>query len=154
MSTKFPTVWSSSHHNNGHAPRETFPRDPSCLTSPSSLTRRHCQHTSRRNTTLSTRVRVLNNQYQALAKIGYGVTSTVWLAKDLTQHINDHERELHICTHMNSKETNHPGRNFIRQLLDHFYIQALMVVTSVLFMNISNGCRYYCQVVSRAGNGP
>lgn len=26
---------------------------------------------------------ILNGRYQTLAKIGYGVTSTVWLAKDL-----------------------------------------------------------------------
>lgn len=26
---------------------------------------------------------ILNDRYQGLAKIGYGVTSTVWLAKDL-----------------------------------------------------------------------
>lgn len=26
---------------------------------------------------------ILNDQYQILAKIGYGVTSTVWLTKDL-----------------------------------------------------------------------
>lgn len=26
---------------------------------------------------------ILNDRYQTLAKVGYGVTSTVWLAKDL-----------------------------------------------------------------------
>ncbi|KAJ9213843.1 hypothetical protein DTO166G4_4622 [Paecilomyces variotii] len=78
---------------------------------------------------------ILNDRYQTLAKIGYGVTSTVWLAKDLiastyvvlkvyiTGQNRDHERELHIYKHMNLKETKHPGRNFIRKLLDHFYIQ-------------------------------
>lgn len=35
----------------------------------------------------------------------------------------DHERELQIYKHMNQVESTHPGRNFIRQLLDHFYIQ-------------------------------
>lgn len=34
-----------------------------------------------------------------------------------------HERELGIYKHMNSVETRHPGRNFIRKLLDHFGIQ-------------------------------
>ncbi|PLN84281.1 kinase-like domain-containing protein [Aspergillus taichungensis] len=78
---------------------------------------------------------ILNDRYQTLAKIGYGVTSTVWLAKDLTTSTyvvlkvyvtgqnRDHERELDIYKHMNRVETKHPGRNFIRRLLDSFYIQ-------------------------------
>ncbi|KAH1722133.1 hypothetical protein KXX60_008495 [Aspergillus fumigatus] len=78
---------------------------------------------------------VLNDRYQIIAKIGYGVTSTVWLAKDLiasiyvvlkvyvTGQCRDHERELHIYKQINQVETNHPGRNFIRKLRDHFYIQ-------------------------------
>ncbi|KAB8259967.1 kinase-like protein [Aspergillus pseudonomiae] len=78
---------------------------------------------------------ILNDRYQTLAKIGYGVTSTVWLAKDLvtptyvvlkiylTGQSTDHERELDIYKHMNLEESKHPGRSFIRKLLDHFYIQ-------------------------------
>ncbi|KKK13213.1 hypothetical protein ARAM_000564 [Aspergillus rambellii] len=78
---------------------------------------------------------VLNDRYQTIAKIGYGVTSTVWLAKDLiastyvvlkvyiTGQNRDHERELRMYKHMNSVTKKHPGRNFIRKLLDHFYIQ-------------------------------
>ncbi|KAJ5789229.1 uncharacterized protein N7518_006240 [Penicillium psychrosexuale] len=78
---------------------------------------------------------VFNGRYQTIAKIGYGVTSTVWLAKDLiastyvalkvyvTGQNRACERELHIYEHMNLVETNHPGRNFVRKLIDHFYIQ-------------------------------
>ncbi|RAK85207.1 kinase-like protein [Aspergillus costaricaensis CBS 115574] len=78
---------------------------------------------------------VLNGRYQTLAKLGYGVTSTVWLAKDLvastyvvlkvyvTGQNRDLERELDIYKHINSVEAQHPGRNFIRRLLDHFYLQ-------------------------------
>ncbi|KAJ5121529.1 kinase-like domain-containing protein [Penicillium bovifimosum] len=81
---------------------------------------------------------IFNDRYQTLAKIGYGVTSTVWLAKDLKYHEtsastyvvlkvyvnqNRDEQELHIYKHMNLVETKHPGRHFIRKLLDHFYIQ-------------------------------
>ncbi|KAJ5239206.1 kinase-like domain-containing protein [Penicillium chermesinum] len=78
---------------------------------------------------------IFNDRYQTIAKIGYGVTSTVWLAKDLiastyvvlkvyvTGESGDLERELRIYKHMNMVETRHPGRNFIRKLLDHFYIQ-------------------------------
>ncbi|KAJ5558026.1 kinase-like domain-containing protein [Penicillium sp. DV-2018c] len=80
---------------------------------------------------------ILNDRYQTLAKIGYGVTSTIWLAKDLiastyvvlkvhvTGQNRDHERELHIYKHIriNLERTKHPGRNFVRKLLDHLYIQ-------------------------------
>ncbi|QKX63522.1 uncharacterized protein TRUGW13939_10693, partial [Talaromyces rugulosus] len=78
---------------------------------------------------------ILNDRYQTLAKIGYGVTSTVWLTKDLvastyvvlkvfvTGQDRDHERELNVYKHMGLQETRHPGRNFVRKLLDHFYIQ-------------------------------
>ena len=41
----------------------------------------------------------------------------------LTGQSTDHERELDIYKHMNLEESKHPGRNFIRKLLDHFYIQ-------------------------------
>ncbi|KAB8273728.1 kinase-like domain-containing protein [Aspergillus minisclerotigenes] len=78
---------------------------------------------------------ILNGRYQALAKIGYGVTSTVWLAKDLiastyvflkvyvTGQGRDHERELHIYKQINGVGTRHPGRNVIRKLLNYFDIQ-------------------------------
>lgn len=41
----------------------------------------------------------------------------------VTGAYRDHERELRIYKHIESVETNHPGRNFIRKLLDHFWIQ-------------------------------
>ncbi|KAE8343402.1 hypothetical protein BDV24DRAFT_172809 [Aspergillus arachidicola] len=78
---------------------------------------------------------ILNDRYQTLAKIGYGVTSTVWLAKDLiastyvvlkvyvTGQGRDHERELRIYKQINGVGTKHPGRNVICKLLDHFDIQ-------------------------------
>ncbi|RAH74790.1 putative protein kinase [Aspergillus aculeatinus CBS 121060] len=78
---------------------------------------------------------VLNDRYQTLAKLGYGVTSTVWLAKDLvastyvvlkvyvTGQNRDLERELDIYKHINSVEAQHPGKNFIRKLLNYFYLQ-------------------------------
>ncbi|RAL08329.1 putative protein kinase [Aspergillus homomorphus CBS 101889] len=78
---------------------------------------------------------LLNDRYQALPKIGYGVTSTVWLAKDLTAstyvvlkvrvtgRTRNHERELRIYKQMNVKQSKHPGRIFVRKLLDHFDIQ-------------------------------
>ncbi|OJI84529.1 hypothetical protein ASPTUDRAFT_56425 [Aspergillus tubingensis CBS 134.48] len=59
---------------------------------------------------------IFNNRYQVLAKIGYGVTSTVWFGRDLVDH------ELNIYRHMNSAEFKHPGKSLIRKLLDHFII--------------------------------
>lgn len=35
----------------------------------------------------------------------------------------DHERELHIYKHMDFERSKHPGRDFVRKLLDHFDIQ-------------------------------
>ncbi|CRG87660.1 hypothetical protein PISL3812_04680 [Talaromyces islandicus] len=78
---------------------------------------------------------ILNNRYQTFAKIGYGVTLTVWLAKDLvgslyvvfkvyvTGQDRDHERELNIYKHMGLQESRHPGKNLVCKLLDDFYIQ-------------------------------
>lgn len=40
----------------------------------------------------------------------------------VTGENRDTERELDIYKHM-GVETRHPGRNFVRKLLDHFYIQ-------------------------------
>ncbi|KAB8223030.1 kinase-like domain-containing protein [Aspergillus novoparasiticus] len=60
---------------------------------------------------------VSNDRYQVLAKVGYGVTSTVWFARDLVEH------ELNVYKHITSFETDHPGRKFIRKMLSHFYVQ-------------------------------
>ncbi|RAK71838.1 putative protein kinase [Aspergillus fijiensis CBS 313.89] len=71
---------------------------------------------------LVTQGEVLNDRYQTLAKLGYGVTSTVWLAKDLvastyvvlkvyvTGQNRDLERELDIYKRINS-------------LLNYFHLQ-------------------------------
>ncbi|PCH05363.1 hypothetical protein PENOC_029300 [Penicillium occitanis (nom. inval.)] len=61
---------------------------------------------------------ILNEQYQVLAKLGYGVTSTVWLGRDLIKDLP----ELDIYTRLNSIKTPHPARRFIRKLLNHFII--------------------------------
>lgn len=41
----------------------------------------------------------------------------------MTGQDRDLERELRAYERMNSQETTHPGRNFVRKLLDHFYIE-------------------------------
>ncbi|RAL00799.1 kinase-like protein [Aspergillus ibericus CBS 121593] len=75
---------------------------------------------------------VLQNRYQVLAKLGYGVTSTVWLGRDLCDakyvvlkiYVTGHKRnhELEIYNRMNAVEAHHPGKGFVRKLLDHFTI--------------------------------
>ncbi|PGH15875.1 hypothetical protein AJ80_05406 [Polytolypa hystricis UAMH7299] len=76
---------------------------------------------------------VLDNRYQVLAKLGYGVTSTIWFSRDLTDSKyvalkvyvtgQDRNHELKIYERINSVEASHPGRRFIRKLIDHFYIE-------------------------------
>ncbi|KAI1957523.1 hypothetical protein LOZ58_005607 [Ophidiomyces ophidiicola] len=76
---------------------------------------------------------VLDNRYQVLAKLGYGVTSTVWLGRDLVESkyvilkvcVAGHEKnhELGIYDRINSVPTTHPGRRFIRKLYGHFVIE-------------------------------
>ncbi|KAE8151468.1 U4/U6 small nuclear ribonucleo protein PRP4 [Aspergillus avenaceus] len=75
---------------------------------------------------------IFEDRYQTLAKLGYGVTSTVWLARDLLESTyvvlkvytlgQVREHELSIYNHINSVETDHPGRKFIRKLLGHFFV--------------------------------
>ncbi|EFW13402.1 hypothetical protein D8B26_000006 [Coccidioides posadasii str. Silveira] len=82
---------------------------------------------------------VFNGRYQALCKIGYGTTSTVWLARDLQTsegpsayvslkiYTNGYVRgdELAVLQHINtvSAETTHPGHQDIRKLLASFEIK-------------------------------
>ncbi|RMD42762.1 hypothetical protein DV735_g2387, partial [Chaetothyriales sp. CBS 134920] len=42
------------------------------------------------------------------------------------------ERELEIYNHINAVQGHHPGRNFIRKLLDHFYIHDLQLKNLLL----------------------
>ncbi|GLA25124.1 hypothetical protein ACMYSQ_000105 [Aspergillus niger] len=75
---------------------------------------------------------VLDNRYQVLAKLGYGVTSTVWLGRDLRDskyvvlkiYVTAQEKnhELEIYNRMNAVEVEHPGRDLVRRLFDHFTV--------------------------------
>ncbi|KAG8410154.1 hypothetical protein J3459_017357 [Metarhizium acridum] len=76
------------------------------------------------------------DRYQVVGKLGYGATSTVWLARDM-QHrryvtlkifikcasmgkaLDD---ELKIYTRISNTATSHPGRSAVRSLLDTFNI--------------------------------
>ncbi|RJE21282.1 Protein kinase domain protein [Aspergillus sclerotialis] len=80
---------------------------------------------------------VLADRYQALIKVGWGVSSTVWLARELRGHAEDpevvvalkitnnalyanHEREIE--EHISAADPSHRGRSLIRTLLDSFDI--------------------------------
>ncbi|GJP96098.1 hypothetical protein CBS63078_568 [Aspergillus niger] len=96
---------------------------------------------------------IFNDRYQAIAKVGFGVTSTVWFARDLFEstHVilkiyvsgQGREHELNVYTHINSIDTDHPGKKYIRKLCDHFYIdntqgRHLCLVHQALGMNTSD----------------
>ncbi|GCB20607.1 serine/threonine-protein kinase SRPK [Aspergillus awamori] len=96
---------------------------------------------------------IFNDRYQAIAKVGFGVTSTVWLARDLVEstHVilkiyvsgQGRDHELNVYTHINSIDTDHPGKKYIRKLCDHFYIdntqgRHLCLVHQALGMNTSD----------------
>ncbi|BCR96911.1 uncharacterized protein AKAW2_30230A [Aspergillus luchuensis] len=82
---------------------------------------------------------ILNNRYQITAKLGWGASSTVWLARDLNQRRwcparyvavkikannystnKDAERELRITENITRVNSRHVGRNFVSTLLDSF----------------------------------
>ncbi|KKY16588.1 putative protein kinase domain protein [Diplodia seriata] len=77
---------------------------------------------------------VLRDRYQIVGKLGYGVTSTVWLARDLSgcQHVAlklfIHSEamgsylgdELNVFKRIESASKRHPGRHAVRSLLDSF----------------------------------
>ncbi|KAB5549658.1 serine threonine protein kinase, CMGC group [Coniochaeta sp. 2T2.1] len=77
---------------------------------------------------------VLRDRYQIVGKLGFGTTSTVWLARDLNgrRHValklfitsqamgQQLDNELTMYKHISSFSTAHPGRGAIRDLLDSF----------------------------------
>ncbi|KAJ9318186.1 hypothetical protein DTO271D3_1443 [Paecilomyces variotii] len=84
---------------------------------------------------------ILNDRYQIAAKIGWGTSSTVWLARDLHQwrwlppryvaiKVKDSnyasqesvEKELRITEHITKANLQHRGRNFVATLLDSFRV--------------------------------
>ncbi|CAE6483028.1 unnamed protein product [Rhizoctonia solani] len=87
---------------------------------------------------------VLNNTYKLVAKLGFGNSSTVWLAKDITRwswlptryvalkistsHTADptdaayHMHETYISKQILSKNPTHPGLQFLRTAIDEFQL--------------------------------
>ncbi|KAL2360083.1 hypothetical protein RJZ56_007057 [Blastomyces dermatitidis] len=85
---------------------------------------------------------VLNDRYQVVAKLGWGTSSTVWLAQDLHQwrwlprryvtikvSANNYadkksaETELRITEHITKANPQHVGYDFVRTLLDSFELR-------------------------------
>lgn len=93
---------------------------------------------------------VVQDRYQIVGKLGFGVGSTVWLANDfhhaakhqkvkqlvLKEHnggsavalkifTNDHQNreEINIYNHLISVQSKHPGRRYLRSALDTFTLQ-------------------------------
>ncbi|KAM0799828.1 CMGC protein kinase [Usnea florida] len=76
---------------------------------------------------------VVENKFQIVAKLGYGLSSTVWLAKDfrgrravaLKIFTNDcqNREEVNVYKHLMGVKSNHPGRHCLRGALDSFTLQ-------------------------------
>ncbi|PLB54592.1 kinase-like protein [Aspergillus steynii IBT 23096] len=79
---------------------------------------------------------IFKNRYQVVSKLGFGASSTVWLARDMEyrryvtlkifikstsmgQQLDD---ELKIYKRIEGASRKHPGRKYIRSLLDYFDI--------------------------------
>ncbi|PWY95934.1 kinase domain protein [Aspergillus sclerotioniger CBS 115572] len=75
---------------------------------------------------------IFNSTYQVIGKLGYGTTSTVWLAHDLRSQTyvtlkiytrdESHTEEFQIYKHLTSSKPSHPGYPYVRTALDTFTI--------------------------------
>ncbi|KAK7704989.1 hypothetical protein SLS57_010272 [Botryosphaeria dothidea] len=77
---------------------------------------------------------IFRDRYQIVGKLGFGATSTVWLARDLSQcrHValklflrsesmgSELDNELNVYKRIESAPKDHPGRSAVRSLLDSF----------------------------------
>ncbi|KXJ88091.1 kinase-like domain-containing protein [Microdochium bolleyi] len=80
---------------------------------------------------------VFVNRYQVVGKLGYGITSTAWLARDLSQRrhvalkvfirsqsLGDLlKNEMSMYKRIEQCHSNHPGRDVVRHLLDSFQVK-------------------------------
>ncbi|RGP65954.1 serine threonine cmgc group [Fusarium sporotrichioides] len=79
---------------------------------------------------------VFVDRYQVVGKLGFGASSTVWLANDLSQqsHValkvfirsqalgDQVENEIAMYKRMEQRASNHPGRSAVRTLSDSFRV--------------------------------
>ncbi|KAL9117079.1 MAG: hypothetical protein Q9187_006387 [Circinaria calcarea] len=73
---------------------------------------------------------VFASKYQVVGKLGFGVSSTVWLARNLEAHrhvalkvfTRDHQNdgEIDMYEHLSKGNPNHIGKRFVRTALDSF----------------------------------
>ena len=74
-----------------------------------------------------------NKRYHVVHKLGYGSSSTVWLARDLVQNRyvsikvltarhSEQSREVDIRRRLHCGDRHHPGRPFVLSPLTEFYI--------------------------------
>ncbi|KAK8169090.1 kinase-like domain-containing protein [Phyllosticta citrichinensis] len=70
---------------------------------------------------------IFRDRYQIVGKLGFGATSTVWLARDLRRlfiHFvstgSELENELDVYKRIETAAKDHPGRSAVRSLLDSF----------------------------------
>ncbi|KAF5373633.1 hypothetical protein D9758_000811 [Tetrapyrgos nigripes] len=80
---------------------------------------------------------IFQDRYQVVAKLGYGATSTVWLARDLSGHRHvalklfiksesmgdEVVRELGVYKRIERTSKKHPGRSAVRSLLASFEVE-------------------------------
>ncbi|KAL3605186.1 hypothetical protein FPOAC2_00128 [Fusarium poae] len=80
---------------------------------------------------------VFVDRYQVVGKLGFGASSTVWLANDLRQRchvalkvfirsqaLGEHAgNEIAMYKRMEQRASNHPGRSAVRTLLDSFQVK-------------------------------
>ncbi|UPK91555.1 hypothetical protein LCI18_002490 [Fusarium solani-melongenae] len=77
---------------------------------------------------------VFASRYQAIAKLGFGTTSTVWLSRDPTEDVlvtlkvcntgQESTQELAISNHIKAIDgSEHPGKKILRVALDDFKIK-------------------------------
>ncbi|KMQ42615.1 hypothetical protein HL42_6654 [Trichophyton rubrum] len=88
---------------------------------------------------------VLTSRYQVIGKLGFGTTSTVWLARDLEGHRyvtlkiytlgEDSQEEFQIYKNLNQGSSRHPGHAHIRKALDIFTISSSRGSHSCLVQN-------------------
>ncbi|KAF4309499.1 putative dis1-suppressing protein kinase dsk1 [Botryosphaeria dothidea] len=79
---------------------------------------------------------IFRDRYQIVGKLGFSATSTVWLARDLSQcrHValnlflrsesmgSELDNELNVYKRIGSAPKDHPGRSAVRSLLDSFVV--------------------------------
>ncbi|GFF60705.1 protein kinase, putative [Aspergillus udagawae] len=76
---------------------------------------------------------IFQSRYQVVGKLGFGAYSTVWLCRDLQQHVYvtlkvcerdspEGIREMEVYGHLKSVKTRHDGAMLVRSALDSFRI--------------------------------